>query len=86
MQPQQQHPTLPRRRRRRPQHARSLVLVALGALALLAAFQGARAEPFKDPAELIVPGGSSTTQEKLDAVQSRLGEVQGDLEKRSGAC
>lgn len=56
----------------------------LGALVLAAAATVARGE--KDPAELIVPGGSPTAQEKLDAVQSRLGEVQGDLEKKNGAC
>lgn len=81
--------TMQRHRRRRPQPPRSLVLMAaLAALAFAAlAARGVRAEAagFKDPAELIVPGGSPTaTQEKLDAVQKSLGQVQGDLEKKTG--
>ena len=81
-----------RRRRRRPQPggARGLVLMmALGALVLAVAARVARGESqgfAADPAELIVPGGSPSAQEKLDAVQSRLGEVQGDLQKKSCEC
>jgi hypothetical protein len=65
-----------------------MALMALAAAAVLGlAATVVRGEPAAggfDPAELIVPGGSNNAQEKLDLVQSRLGQVQGDLEKKTG--
>lgn len=74
------------RRRRRPQPTRSLVVMAALAALVFAALAAkvVRADAGFDPAELVVPGGSPTSQEKLDAVQSRLGQVQGDLEQKTG--